>query len=71
MTDATAAQDGAASVALSRLADLGTMLRRSDIALAVGMMTILVVLILPLPPLLLYFALAISITFSVLMLITL
>jgi len=32
MTDATAAQDGAASVALSRLADLGTMLRRSDIA---------------------------------------
>jgi len=70
MTDATAAQDGAASVALSRLADLGTMLRRSDIALAVGMMAILVVLILPLPPLLLDFALAVSITFSVLILMT-
>ena len=70
MTDTTAAQDGAASVALSRLADLGTMLRRSDIALAVGMMAILVVLILPLPPLLLDFALAVSITFSVLILMT-
>jgi flagellar biosynthesis protein FlhA len=70
MTDAIAAQDGAASVALSRLADLGTMLRRSDIALAVGMMAILVVLILPLPPLLLDFALAVSITFSVLILMT-
>jgi flagellar biosynthesis protein FlhA len=46
------------------------MLRRSDIALAVGMMAILVVLILPLPPLLLDFALAVSITFSVLILMT-
>ena len=46
------------------------MLRRSDIALAVGMMAILVVLILPLPPLLLDFSLAISITFSVLILMT-
>ena len=46
------------------------MLRHSDIALAVGMMTILVVLILPLPPLLLDFALAISITFFVLILMT-
>jgi flagellar biosynthesis protein FlhA len=70
MTDATSAQGGEASSALSRLADLGTMLKRSDIALAVGMMAILVVLILPLPPLLLDFALAISITFSVLILMT-
>ena len=68
MTDATSAQGG--ETALSRLADLGTMLRRSDIALAVGMMAILVVLILPLPPLLLDFSLAISITFSVLILMT-
>ena len=68
MTDATSAQGG--ETALSRLADLGTMLRRSDIGLAVGMMAILVVLILPLPPLLLDFALAISITFSVLILMT-
>ena len=68
MTDATSAQGG--ETALSRLVDLGTMLRRSDIGLAVGMMAILVVLILPLPPLLLDFSLAISITFSVLILMT-
>jgi flagellar biosynthesis protein FlhA len=68
MTDASSAQS--ADTALSRLADLGTMLRRSDIALAVGMMAILLVLILPLPPLLLDFALAISITFAVLILMT-
>jgi flagellar biosynthesis protein FlhA len=68
MTEATSAQGG--ETALSRLADLGTMLRRSDIGLAVGMMAILMVLILPLPPLLLDFALAISITFSVLILMT-
>ncbi len=68
MTDATSAQGG--ETALSRLVDLGTMLRRSDIGLAVGMMAILVILILPLPPLLLDFSLAISITFSVLILMT-
>ena len=70
MTEATSAQGGEGSLALSRLSDLGTMLRRSDIALAVGMMAILVVLILPLPALLLDFSLAISITFSVLILMT-
>jgi flagellar biosynthesis protein FlhA len=68
MTDAPSAQGG--ETALSRLVDLGTMLRRSDIGLAVGMMAILVILILPLPPLLLDFTLAISITFSVLILMT-
>ena len=68
MADATSAQDG--DTALSRLVDLGTMLRRSDIGLAVGMMTILVILILPLPPILLDFSLAVSITFSVLILMT-
>jgi len=68
MTDATSAERS--ETALSRLVDLGTMLRRSDIGLAVGMMAILVVLILPLPPLLLDFSLAISITFSVLILMT-
>jgi flagellar biosynthesis protein FlhA len=68
MTDAPSAQGG--ETALSRLVDLGTMLRRSDIALAVGMMAILVVLILPLPAILLDFSLAISITFSVLILMT-
>jgi flagellar biosynthesis protein FlhA len=68
MTDVPSVQSG--ETALSRLADLGTMLRRSDIALAVGMMAILLVLILPLPPMLLDFALAISITFAVLILMT-
>jgi flagellar biosynthesis protein FlhA len=52
-----------------RLADLGSVLKRSDIGLAVGVMAILVVLILPLPSRLLDFTLAISITFSLLILI--
>ena len=42
----------------------------SDIALAVGVMTIILVLILPLPPLLLDMLLAVSIVFSVLILMT-
>ncbi len=70
MTDTTSAERGDQSLTLSRLSDLGSLLRRSDIGLAVGMMAILVVLILPLPSLLLDFALAISITFSVLILMT-
>jgi flagellar biosynthesis protein FlhA len=55
------------------LPDLGTVasfIKRGDIALAIGVLTILVVLILPLPPLLLDCALAISIIFSVLILMT-
>jgi len=52
------------------LKDVGDMLRRGDILLAVGVMTILVVLILPLPPVLLDFFLAISIILSVLILMT-
>ncbi len=62
MTEAPSAQAGERSLTLSRLSDFGTMLRRSDIALALGMMAILVILILPLPALLLDFSLAISIT---------
>jgi flagellar biosynthesis protein FlhA len=46
------------------------MLKRGDIALALGVVVILVVLILPLPKWLLDIALAISITFSVLILMT-
>jgi hypothetical protein len=38
MTDTTTAERGDGSAALSRLADIGTILRRSDIGLAVGMM---------------------------------
>ena len=71
MTDVTAATPAPASgFKLPSLGDLGTLLRRGDIALAIGVLTILVVLILPLPPLLLDFSLAISIIFSVLILMT-
>jgi flagellar biosynthesis protein FlhA len=70
MTDVTTVQSGGSSPALSRLSEIGAMLRRSDLALALGMMAILGVLILPLPALLLDFSLAISITFSVLILMT-
>src|SRR6202795_3941558 len=66
MTDASSAERG--ETALSRLVDLGTMLRRSDIGLAVAMMAILVTLILPMPAWLLDISLALSITFSVLIL---
>ena len=52
------------------IADLHDLLKRGDIALAVGVLAILCVLILPLPPMLLDFALAISIIFSVLILMT-
>ncbi len=46
------------------------MLRRGDVAFALGLMAILFVLIIPLPPILLDLALAMSITFSVLILMT-
>jgi flagellar biosynthesis protein FlhA len=65
MSDVTAGQRFGA-----RLGDVGAMLKRGDIALAIGVMAILVVLILPLPPVLLDLSLAISITFSVLILMT-
>jgi len=52
------------------MGDLSTLLKRGDLALAIGVLTILVVLILPLPPLLLDVALAISIILSVLILMT-
>jgi len=45
-------------------------IKRSDLALAVGMMAILVVLILPLPTLLLDFSLALSLSFAILILMT-
>jgi flagellar biosynthesis protein FlhA len=49
---------------------VGQTLRQGDIALALGMIGILVVLILPMPRLLLDMLLALSITFSVLVLLT-
>jgi flagellar biosynthesis protein FlhA len=55
------------SLVIGKVAEL---LKRGDIALAVGVMTILVVLILPLPPILLDLFLAVSIILSVLVLMT-
>src|SRR5690242_8860821 len=71
MSHITAAPAAAASgIKLPGLGDIGAFFKRGDLALAVGVLTILVVLILPLPPLLLDFSLAISIIFSVLILMT-
>src|SRR3954469_8694082 len=76
MSDVTAAGPASAAAASTggfqfpSLSALGTMLKRGDIALAIGVLTILVVLILPLPPILLDLALAISIILAVLILMT-
>src|SRR6187431_2336102 len=71
MTDTTAAAPATTKAfKFPTLSDLGTFLKRGDIALAVGVMTILVVLILPLPPLALDMLLAVSIILSVLILMT-
>ena len=71
MSDITAAPaSGTRGITLPGIGDLGAFMKRGDIALAVGVLTILVVLILPLPPILLDCALAISIIFSVLILMT-
>ncbi len=69
MSDITAAP-ATSGIKLPGLGDIGAFFKRGDIALAVGVLTILVVLILPLPPLLLDLALAISIILSVLILMT-
>jgi flagellar biosynthesis protein FlhA len=70
MSDVTAAQGATLGLTRRRLGDLADLLKRGDIALAVGVMTILVVLILPLPPVLLDLFLAVSIILSVLILMT-
>jgi flagellar biosynthesis protein FlhA len=71
MTDTTAAAPATTKAfKFPTLSDLGTLLRRGDLALAIGVMTILVVLILPLPPIVLDLFLAISIIISVLILMT-
>ena len=52
------------------LGEIGNILKRGDLALAFGILTILVVLILPLPSIVLDLFLAISITLSILILMT-
>jgi flagellar biosynthesis protein FlhA len=71
MSDLTAAPAAATSgIKLPGLGDLGALMKRGDLALAIGVLTILVVLILPLPPVLLDVSLALSIILSVLILMT-
>jgi flagellar biosynthesis protein FlhA len=68
MVDVTAGQG--ASPSTFSLNEIGTILKRGDLALAFGILTILVVLILPLPSVILDLFLAISITLSILILMT-
>jgi flagellar biosynthesis protein FlhA len=71
MVDVTAGQGAAApSANLLSLSEIGNILKRGDLALAFGILTILVVLILPLPSVILDLFLAISITLSILILMT-
>src|SRR5947208_3453662 len=68
MTDVTAAS--ATGFRLPGIGGLGALFKRGDLALAIGVMAILVVLLLPLPATLLDMALALSIILSVLILMT-
>jgi flagellar biosynthesis protein FlhA len=70
MVDVTAGQGAAAPNGFPTLSDIGNIIKRGDIALALGILTILVVLILPLPSLVLDLFFAISITLSILILMT-
>src|SRR5712675_2214111 len=70
MVDITAGQGGATGNRFPSLSEIGTILKRGDLALAFGILTILVVLILPLPAIVLDLFLAISITLSILILMT-
>jgi flagellar biosynthesis protein FlhA len=71
MVDVTAGQGaGVAGGGFPTLSDIGNIIKRGDIALALGILTILVVLILPLPSFILDLFLAISITLSILILMT-
>ncbi len=71
MVDVTAGQDGISPASgILNLNEIGNIIKRGDLALAFGILTILVVLILPLPSLVLDLFLAISITLSILILMT-
>src|SRR4029078_2931177 len=70
MVDATAGQGIKAGSGFPSLTEIGEILKRGDLALAFGVLTILVVLILPLPSIVLDLFLAISITVSILILMT-
>src|SRR6202167_2265369 len=69
MVDVTAGTGGPGS-GFQSLSEIGNILKRGDLGLAFGILTILVVLILPLPSIVLDLFLAISITLSILILMT-
>jgi flagellar biosynthesis protein FlhA len=69
MVDVTAGQ-GAGAPSTFSLSEIGNIIKRGDLLLAFGILTILVVLILPLPAVILDLFLAISITLSILILMT-
>ncbi|MDO9412007.1 MAG: flagellar biosynthesis protein FlhA [Pseudolabrys sp.] len=71
MTDISAASAPATSgFKIPSLSSMGEAIRKGDMGLAVGVLVILVILILPLPPVLLDMALAVSIILSILILMT-
>jgi len=70
MVDVTAGQVSGKASSLPSLSEIGAFIKRGDIALALGILTILVVLILPLPSFVLDLFLSISITLSMLILMT-
>jgi flagellar biosynthesis protein FlhA len=71
MVDVTAGSGAAAPGSrFPSLSEIGRILKRGDLALAFGVLTILVVLIMPLPSVVLDLFLAISITLSILILMT-
>ncbi|WP_316198592.1 MULTISPECIES: flagellar biosynthesis protein FlhA [unclassified Bradyrhizobium] len=70
MVDVTAGQGAGLPAGGFKLSDIIDVMKRGDIALALGILTILVVLILPLPSIVLDLFLAISITLSMLILMT-
>jgi flagellar biosynthesis protein FlhA len=70
MVDVAASQGAGLPLSGFKLSDIVNLLKRGDLALAFGVLTILVVLILPLPSVVLDLFLAISITLSILILMT-
>ena len=70
MVDVTAGRVRRAGTGFPSFGEIGNILKRGDLALAFGILTILVVLILPLPSIVLDLFLAISITLSILILMT-
>ena len=70
MADLSSPAGGRPGLQMPKLGPIGRTLGTTDIGLALGIMAIILVLILPLPPLLLDVLLAISIVFSVLILMT-